>query len=175
MADGLGVSSVAGTVTPATSVPIRATVNGTPVEGIVEARLLFVHWLRDVLGLTAAHIGCNTSHCGACAVLLDGRPVKSCTLLAAQVDGAEIVTLEGITPPNDLHAVQKAFHEEHALQCGFCTPGFVIAVVALLNRTANPTEEEIRRELHGNLCRCTGYHNIVRAVQRAARELVSER
>ncbi len=174
MGDTEGANSLIGEMGGATSVAVRATVDGSHVEEVVEARLLLVHWLRDRLGLTGVHIGCNTSHCGACAVLLDGSPVKSCTVLAAQADGTEILTVEGLTPEDGLHPIQEAFHEEHALQCGFCTPGFIVASVALLGRNANPTEEEIRRALCGNLCRCTGYHNIVRAVRRAARELGGE-
>ncbi len=171
MADTVTPRSITGLSAPQTSVAVTATVNGTPVEALVDARLLLVYWLREGLGLSAAHVGCNTSHCGACAVLLNGAPVKSCTLLAAQADGAEITTLEGITPPGGLHPVQEAFHEEHALQCGFCTPGFVITTLALLARNPTPTEDDIRHGLHGNLCRCTGYHNIVRAVKRAAGQL----
>jgi aerobic carbon-monoxide dehydrogenase small subunit len=149
-------------------VPVRATVNGEPVETMVEPRLLLVYWLRDQLGLTGTHIGCNTSQCGACAVLVDGRPVKSCTMLAAQADDAAIVTIEGLAERDKLHPLQEAFIEEHALQCGFCTPGFLISAAALLEEVAAPTEAEVREALHGNLCRCTGYQNIVRAVLKAA-------
>jgi carbon-monoxide dehydrogenase small subunit len=149
-------------------VRVRATVNGEPVETMVEPRLLLVYWLRDQLGLTGTHIGCNTSQCGACAVLHDGRPVKSCTMLAAQADGAAIVTIEGLAGRDKLHPLQEAFIEEHALQCGFCTPGFLVSAAALLEEIAAPTEAEVREALHGNLCRCTGYQNIVRAVLKAA-------
>ena len=149
-------------------VPVRAVVNGEPVEATVEPRLLLVYWLRDQLDLTGTHIGCNTSQCGACAVLFDGRPVKSCTMLAAQADGATIVTIEGLAQRDELHPLQEAFMDEHALQCGFCTPGFLISAAALLEETSTPNEAEVREALHGNLCRCTGYHNIVRAVLKAA-------
>ena len=147
------------------------TVNGTAVDAEVPDRTLLVDFLRDVAGLTAANIGCDTSSCGACTVLLDGQSVKSCTLLAAQADGREVVTLEGLANgADDLHPVQRAFRAEHGLQCGFCTPGMVMAAVSLLAENPTPTEEEVRTALEGNLCRCTGYHNIVRAVLAAARD-----
>jgi carbon-monoxide dehydrogenase small subunit len=155
-------------VSGAEQVTLSAVVNGRPVEAMVEARLLLVYWLRDHLGLTGTHIGCETGQCGSCAVLLDGRPVKSCTLLAAQADDAAITTVEGLAGPGELHPLQQAFIEEHGLQCGFCTPGFLISAAALLDETPHPTEAEVREALHGNLCRCTGYQNIVRAVLRAA-------
>ncbi|MBI3002570.1 MAG: (2Fe-2S)-binding protein [candidate division NC10 bacterium] len=149
-------------------VPIALTVNGRRREDAVEPRLLLVHYLRDVLGLTGTKIGCDTSQCGACTVLLDGLSVKSCTLLAVQADGAELTTIEGLQRNGRLHPVQEAFWELHALQCGYCTPGMILQAVQLLKDRPNPTEAEIRHGLEGNLCRCTGYHNIVRAVQRAA-------
>ncbi len=145
------------------------TVNGSQAEAEIEDRTLLVHFLRDVLGLTATNVGCDTSSCGACTVLLDGRSVKSCTVLAAQADGREVTTVEGLAPgPDELHPVQRAFHEEHGLQCGFCTPGMVMATVSLLQENPSPTEDEVRLALEGNLCRCTGYHNIVRAVLAAS-------
>ena len=149
-------------------VPIALTVNGRRREDAVEPRLLLVHYLRDVLGLTGTKVGCDTSQCGACTILLDGLSVKSCTLLAVQADGAELTTIEGLQRNGRLHPVQEAFWELHALQCGYCTPGMILQAVQLLKEQPNPTEAEIRHGLEGNLCRCTGYHNIVRAVQRAA-------
>ena len=149
-------------------VPIALTVNGRRREDAVEPRLLLVHYLRDVLGLTGTKVGCDTSQCGACTILLDGLSVKSCTLLAVQADGAALTTIEGLQRNGRLHPVQEAFWEVHALQCGYCTPGMILQAVQLLQERPNPTEAEIRHGLEGNLCRCTGYHNIVRAVQRAA-------
>jgi len=150
-------------------VKVTITVNGSQAAAEVADRTLLVHFLRDVLGLTATNVGCDTSSCGACTVLLDGRSVKSCTVLAAQADGREVVTVEGLAPgPDEMHPVQRAFHAEHGLQCGFCTPGMVMATVSLLAENASPTEDEVRSALEGNLCRCTGYHNIVRAVLAAA-------
>ena len=148
---------------------VEITVNGASTSADVEPRLLLAHYLRDVLGLKATNIGCDTTSCGACTVLLDGESVKSCTLLAVQADGCEVTTIEGLARGDELHPVQQAFHEQHALQCGYCTPGFVMAAVSLLQEQPDPSEEEIRRGLEGNLCRCTGYDNIVRAVQAAAR------
>ncbi len=148
---------------------IAVTVNGTRHEAEVEPRQLLVYFLREQLGLTGTNVGCDTSSCGACTVLLDGESVKSCTILAVQADGSEVTTIEGLASDGQLHPVQRAFHEHHALQCGYCTPGFVMAAVSLLREHPSPSEEEIRRGLEGNLCRCTGYHNIVRAVQAAAR------
>jgi aerobic carbon-monoxide dehydrogenase small subunit len=146
-------------------------VNGTQVVADVEDRLLLAHFVREVAGLTATNIGCDTTSCGACTVLLDGESVKSCTVLAAQADGREITTIEGLAGPDgQWHSVQRAFHAEHGLQCGFCTPGMVMATVSLLAENPDPTEEQVRVGLEGNLCRCTGYHNIVRAVLAAARE-----
>jgi aerobic carbon-monoxide dehydrogenase small subunit len=146
-------------------------VNGTEVAAEVEDRLLLAHFVREVAGLTATNIGCDTTSCGACTVLLNGESVKSCTVLAAQADGCEITTVEGLAGPDgQMHPVQRAFHTEHGLQCGFCTPGMVMAAVSLLAENPDPTEEQVRTGLEGNLCRCTGYHNIVRAVLAAARE-----
>jgi carbon-monoxide dehydrogenase small subunit len=150
------------------SVRIAATVNGQRRESEVEARTLLVHWLRDGLGLTGTHIGCDTTNCGACTVHLNGESVKSCTVLAAQADGAEITTIEGLATDGGLHPLQEAFWEKHGLQCGYCTPGMIMAAADLLQRNPNPSEEEIRHGLEGNLCRCTGYHNIVEAVRSAA-------
>ena len=149
---------------------IGLTVNGRRVEEEVEPRLLLVQLLRDQLGLTGTHVGCDTSSCGACTVHVDGEAVKSCTVLAVQADGSEVTTIEGLASEGAaLHPVQQAFHEQHALQCGYCTPGFVMATVSLLQENPSPSDEEIRRGLEGNLCRCTGYHNIVLAVEAAAR------
>jgi carbon-monoxide dehydrogenase small subunit len=148
---------------------VALTVNGSAQEADVEPRQLLVYFLRNELGLKGTSVGCDTSSCGACTVLLDGVSVKSCTVLAVQADGREVTTIEGLASGDQLHPVQQAFHEQHGLQCGYCTPGFVMATVSLLQEHPSPTEEEIRRGLEGNLCRCTGYHNIVRAVEAAAR------
>ena len=148
---------------------IALTVNGTRFEEDVEPRQLLVYFLREQLGLKGTNVGCDTTSCGACTVLLDGESVKSCTVFAVQADGCEVTTVEGIADDGELHTVQQAFHEQHALQCGYCTPGFVMATISLLKEHPNPSEDEIRQGLEGNLCRCTGYHNIVRAVQAAAR------
>ncbi len=147
---------------------ISVTVNGTEHTDVVEPRMLLVEYLRETLALTGTHVGCETSRCGACTVLLDGEAVKSCTVFAVQADGAEVTTIEGLASNGQLHAVQNAFWQEHGLQCGFCTPGMIITVVQLLDRNPDPSEQEIREGLSGNLCRCTGYHNIVKAVQAAA-------
>ena len=147
---------------------IRVTVNGTEHKAEVESRLLLVHFLRETLGLTGTHVGCDTSGCGACTVLLDGLPVKSCTMFAVQAEGHEVTTVEGLIGPAGLHPIQQAFHEEHGLQCGFCTPGMMMTSYALLRRNPKPSEEDIRQAISGNLCRCTGYVNIVKAVQFAA-------
>jgi carbon-monoxide dehydrogenase small subunit len=155
------------------NVPITVTVNGAPRQADVEPRTLLVYFLRDTLGLTGTHIGCETSQCGACTVLLDGQAVKSCTLLAAQVDGADLTTIEGLAARGTLHPIQQAFWEEHGVQCGFCTPGMVLSTVALLQEQPHPDEATIRHALEGNLCRCTGYHNIVRSVQAAADKLAA--
>ncbi|HYN90804.1 MAG TPA: (2Fe-2S)-binding protein [Thermoleophilaceae bacterium] len=150
------------------SVHVEVTVNGERRAADVEARLLLVHWLRDELGLTGTHVGCDTTNCGACTVHLNGEAVKSCTVLAAQADGAEVTTIEGLSGGNGMHPLQAAFWEKHGLQCGFCTPGMIMAAADLLARNPNPSDEEIRHGLEGNLCRCTGYHNIVEAVKSAA-------
>ena len=147
---------------------IRVTVNGTAHEAEVESRLLLVHLIREVFRLTGTHIGCDTSHCGACTVLLDAEPVKSCTVLAVQADGKQVTTVEGLEKDGKLHPVQEGFMQEHGLQCGFCTPGMLMTSCALLERNKKPTEQEIREAISGNLCRCTGYVNIVKAVQYAA-------
>ena len=147
---------------------VEITVNGEQVSDEVEGRLLLVHYLREVRGLKATNIGCDTTSCGACTVLLDGEAVKSCTMLAAQADGREVTTLEGLSSGDELHPVAAAFRSEHGLQCGFCTPGMVMAAVSLLDDNPAPTEEQVRDGLEGNFCRCTGYHNIVRAVLAAA-------
>jgi len=146
-------------------------VNGTSQTREVEPRLLLVHFLRDVLGLTGTHVGCDTSQCGACTILLDGEAVKSCSLFAVQVDGRAVTTIEGLSRDGKLHRMQEAFWEKHGLQCGFCTPGMVLSACQLLERNPSPTEGEIRRGLEGNLCRCTGYANIVKAVQHAAAKM----
>ncbi|MHA1599193.1 MAG: (2Fe-2S)-binding protein [Alphaproteobacteria bacterium] len=150
---------------------VSMTVNGQPATGEVEGRTLLVEFLRDNLGLTGTHVGCDTSQCGACVVHLDGKSVKSCTLLAMQADGAEIATVEGLATNGTLHPVQAAFKEHHGLQCGFCTPGMLMSAVDLLNNNANPSEPEIREWLEGNICRCTGYHNIVKAIDAAAQAM----
>jgi len=147
---------------------ISVTVNGRTYKNEVEPRTLLVHYLRDQLNLTGTHVGCDTSQCGACTVLIDGASAKSCTVLAVQADGANITTVEGLAQAGKLHALQEGFWEEHGLQCGFCTPGFLMASVELLQRNPNPTEQEVRHGLEGNMCRCTGYHNIVKAVLHAA-------
>jgi aerobic carbon-monoxide dehydrogenase small subunit len=147
---------------------IEVTVDGVRYHDEVEPRLLLVHYLRERLGKVGTPIGCDTSNCGACTVSLDGQSVKSCTVLAAQADGAEVTTIEGLAPSGELHPVQQAFHDNHALQCGFCTPGMIMASVDLLKDNPEPTDEEIRHGLEGNLCRCTGYQNIVKAVRQAA-------
>ncbi|HXG63175.1 MAG TPA: (2Fe-2S)-binding protein [Planctomycetota bacterium] len=150
-------------------VPVRIRVNGTWVEREVEPRMLLVEFLREECGLTGTHVGCETTLCGACTVLLEGKAVKSCTVLAAQADGTEVVTIEGLAADGRMHPVQEAFWECHGLQCGFCTPGMVMAAVELLRRIPRPTRDQIRHGLEGNLCRCTGYSHIVDAVERAAR------
>lgn len=150
---------------------VRVKVNGVDREGEVEPRLLLVHFLRDVLNMTGTHVGCDTSNCGACTVLLDGRAIKSCTFFTVQADGRELMTIEGVMQGGKLHPLQDGFHQEHGLQCGFCTPGMILSSYALLKKNPKPTEEEIRWGISGNLCRCTGYQNIVKAVQYAAAEL----
>ncbi len=156
-----------------TTVHVAVTVNGERREADVEARLLLVHWLRDELGLTGTHVGCDTTNCGACTVHLNGEAVKSCTLLTAQADGGDVTTIEGLSGGDGLHPVQAAFMDKHGLQCGFCTPGMIMAAADLLARNPSPSDEEIRHGLEGNLCRCTGYHTIVEAVKAAAGEGVS--
>ena len=150
------------------TVPVRLSVNGVEHNLEVEPRLLLAHALRDHLDLTGTHIGCDTSNCGACTVHIDGRAVKSCTVLAVQADGAEVTTIEGLGSEDHLHPVQEAFWNDHGLQCGYCTPGMIMSAAALLADNPNPTEDEVRHALDGNLCRCTGYHNIVKAVLAAA-------
>ena len=150
---------------------ISATVDGVHRQGEVEPRTLLVHWLRESLGQVGTTVGCDTSNCGACTVLVDGRSVKSCSVLAVQIDGKSVTTIQGLAEGEEWHPVQKAFKECHGLQCGYCTPGMVMASVDLLSENPNPTEAEIREGLEGNLCRCTGYHNIVKAVQTAAAEM----
>jgi carbon-monoxide dehydrogenase small subunit len=150
---------------------IRATINGTSYEGDVDSRLLLVHWIRDVLRLTGTHIGCDTTSCGACTILVDGKATKSCTMFAVQADGRDIMTVEGLEQNGKLHPLQEGFHEKHALQCGYCTPGMMMTSLALLRRNPNPNEQEIRVAISGNLCRCTGYVNIVKAVQYAAEKM----
>ena len=150
---------------------IRVTVNGTEHKAEVESRLLLVHLIREVLSLTGTHIGCDTTHCGACTVLLDGEPVKSCTILAVQADGRQLTTVEGLEKDGKLDPIQEGFFQEHGLQCGFCTPGMMMTSYALLRRNPKPSEEDIRQAISGNLCRCTGYVNIVKAVRHAAAAL----
>jgi carbon-monoxide dehydrogenase small subunit len=149
---------------------IALTVNGSRIEREVESRTLLVYFLREELGLTGTHIGCDTSSCGACTLHIDGEAVKSCTVLAVQADGASVLTIEGLGAGGALHPMQQAFHEQHALQCGFCTPGMIMASIDLLNENPEPTDDEIRHGLEGNLCRCTGYQTIVKAVRQAARD-----
>jgi aerobic carbon-monoxide dehydrogenase small subunit len=148
---------------------VAVTINGTKHEHEVEPRLLLVQYIRELAGLTGTHVGCDTSNCGACTVELDGHSVKSCTIFAVQADGAQITTIEGLAKGSTLHPLQQAFWDEHGLQCGFCTPGMIMAAKQLLDRNPNPTEQEIRLGLEGNLCRCTGYHNIVKSIQAAAK------
>jgi aerobic carbon-monoxide dehydrogenase small subunit len=153
---------------------LTVTVNGEPRSAEVEPRLLLVHFIRQTLGLTGTHVGCDTSSCGACTVLFDGVPLKSCTAFALQADGHELTTVEGLAAGAELHPVQVGFHEEHGLQCGFCTPGMMLTAKALLEENSSPSEEEIRWALSGNVCRCTGYQNIVKAVQHAAGQVAAE-
>ena len=151
---------------------VTMTVNGEPAEGLVEPRTLLVHFLRETLALTGTHIGCETSHCGACTVDFNGQSVKSCTMFAVQAEGAQVLTIEGIADPDGtLHALQEGFREMHGLQCGFCTPGMIVRAYRLLQENPNPTDDEIRMGISGNLCRCTGYQNIVKAIQYAAAKL----
>ncbi len=157
----------------ATPVPITVTVNGVTHQHAVEPRTLLVYYLRDTLGLTGTHIGCDTTSCGTCTILLNGLAVKSCTLLAAQADGGEILTVEGLARDGNLHPIQEGFWEEHGLQCGFCTPGMMLTALQILQRNPDPSETEIRHGLDGNLCRCTGYQHIVNAVRYAARKMAA--
>jgi carbon-monoxide dehydrogenase small subunit len=152
-------------------VKIQVKVNGTAYTSEVEPRLLLVHYLRDVLNLTGTHVGCDTSQCGACTILVNGVSAKACTMFAVQADGAEILTIEGLAKDGKLHPLQEGFWEKHGLQCGFCTPGMILAAYQFLERNPSPSETEIRHALEGNLCRCTGYHNIVRAIQYAAEKM----
>ena len=153
------------------SINVGATVNGKEVSAEVEARTLLVQYLRDHLGLTGTHIGCDTSQCGSCTIMMDGCAVKSCTALAVQADGSDITTIEGLATNGDLHPLQQAFWDEHGLQCGYCTPGMIMTGVGLLDQNPEPTESEIRHCLEGNICRCTGYQNIVKAVQSASQAM----
>jgi carbon-monoxide dehydrogenase small subunit len=150
---------------------VSMTVNGKKVSADVEARTLLVHYVREALGLTGTHVGCDTSQCGACVVHVNGRAVKSCTMLAGQAENAEVVTIEGLAPNGELHPVQKAFREHHGLQCGFCTPGMIMTAVDLIRRKPELDEQTVREELEGNICRCTGYHNIVKAILAASEEM----
>jgi carbon-monoxide dehydrogenase small subunit len=150
---------------------VKVKVNGREREALVEPRLLLVHFIREALSLTGTHIGCDTSNCGACTVMLNGKTVKSCTVFAVQADGGEILTVEGLTKDGQLHPLQEGFREEHGLQCGFCTPGMLLSSYALLEKNSSPSEQDIRWGISGNLCRCTGYQNIVRAVQYAAKKM----
>lgn len=155
-------------------VPISITINGKTYEDEVESRTLLVHYLRDELRLTGTHIGCDTSSCGACTVIMDGKAVKSCTLLAVQAHGSNITTIEGLAENGEMHPLQEGFREEHGLQCGFCTPGMIMTAVQLLDENPQPSEAEIRHGLEGNYCRCTGYHNIVKAIYHASRKMGKE-
>ncbi len=150
---------------------IQVTVNGTAHTSEVEPRLLLVHYLRDVLNLTGTHVGCDTSQCGACTIIVNGQSTKACTMFAVQADGADILTIEGLATNGQLHPIQEGFWEKHGLQCGFCTPGMIMTTYQFLQRHPRPSEAEIRHALEGNLCRCTGYHNIVRAIQYAAEKM----
>jgi carbon-monoxide dehydrogenase small subunit len=149
------------------------TINGTSVSHEVEPRLLLVHYIRETVGLTGTHVGCDTSQCGACTITMNGQAVKSCTLFAVQATGANIMTIEGLAKDGELHPIQQGFWEKHGLQCGFCTPGMIMAAVQLLERYPKPSEEVIRHQLDGNLCRCTGYHNIVKAIEWAAEKMAA--
>ena len=153
---------------------VTIEINGSSITREVDSRLLLVHFLREALGMTGTHIGCDTSHCGACTVLIDGRSVKSCTLFTIQANGKSLTTIEGMETEGKLHPLQEGFHEEHGLQCGFCTPGMIMRAAELLEKNPNPSEEEIRMGISGNLCRCTGYVNIIKAVQYAAEKIQKE-
>ena len=153
------------------TLPVKMTINGTNHRHEVEPRMLLVHYIREVVGLTGTHVGCDTSQCGACTIILNGQAVKACNVFAIQADGAQIMTIEGLAKNGQLHPIQEGFWEKHGLQCGYCTPGMIMAVYQLLERYPKPTEAQIRHQLEGNLCRCTGYHNIVKAVQYAAEKM----
>ena len=155
--------------------PVKMTINGQSYSHDVEPRLLLVHYIREAVGLTGTHVGCDTSQCGACTVLIDGQAVKCCTLFAVQVDGANIMTIEGLAKDGELHPIQMGFWEKHGLQCGFCTPGMIMAAYQMLERYPKPTEAQIRHQLDGNLCRCTGYPNIVKAIEWAAENMSAKR
>ena len=156
-------------------IQITMTINGKAIEALVEPRTLLIHFLRDQLNLTGPHIGCDTSHCGACTVDLDDKSVKACTMFAVQADGANITTIEGLAKNGELHPIQQGFWEKHGLQCGFCTPGMIMAAHQILERYPKPSEDQIRHQLEGNLCRCTGYHNIVKAIQWAAENMPAKK
>ncbi len=153
---------------------VSMTINGAPQSHEVEPRLLLVHYIRELAGLTGTHVGCDTSQCGACTVHVNGVAVKSCTLLSVQCDGAQVLTIEGLAKDGKLHPIQEGFWEKHGLQCGFCTPGMIMSVHQMLQRNPRPTEAQIRHDLEGNLCRCTGYHNIVKAIQYAAEKMAGK-
>ncbi len=153
--------------------PVKMTINGTSVSHEVEPRLLLVHYIRETVGLTGTHVGCDTSQCGACTITMNGQAVKSCTLFAVQANDAKIMTIEGLAKDGELHPIQQGFWEKHGLQCGFCTPGMIMAAVQLLERYPKPSEDVIRHQLEGNLCRCTGYHNIVKAIEWAADKMAA--
>jgi carbon-monoxide dehydrogenase small subunit len=153
------------------NVPIQVTINGQSYQREVEPRLLLVQFIREELGLTGTHIGCDVTYCGACTLLVDGKPVKSCTMLAVQADGCEILTVEGLEQDGELHPLQKAFSDNHGLQCGYCTPGMLMSSMALLAENPDPSPDEIRKGISGNLCRCTGYNNIIKSIQAAAKEM----
>ena len=153
---------------------VSMTINGAPQSHEVEPRLLLVHYIRELAGLTGTHVGCDTSQCGACTVHVNGVAVKSCTLLSVQCDGAQVLTIEGLAKDGKLHPIQEGFWEKHGLQCGFCTPGMIMSVHQMLQRNPRPTETQIRHDLEGNLCRCTGYHNIVKAIQYAAEKMAGK-
>ncbi len=155
-------------------IPVKINVNGKSQSQEVEPRLLLVEYLREVLGLTGTHVGCDTSNCGACTVTIDGKAIKSCTMLAVQADGCSITTIEGLANGEELHPIQEGFKSQHGLQCGFCTPGMIMTATQLLEDNPNPSEDEIRSALEGNFCRCTGYHNIVKAIQYAAKKMKKE-
>ena len=151
--------------------PVKMTINGQSYSHEVEPRLLLVHYIRETVGLTGTHVGCDTSQCGACTILMNGQAVKACTFFTVQADGANITTIEGLAKDGELHPIQQGFWEKHGLQCGFCTPGMIMAAVGILKRNPNPSDEEIREQLEGNLCRCSGYQNIVAAVRKAASDM----